>query len=38
MNMYVNSVIDRAITAHLKDSDNSQVFMVGSLKDLKRIL
>ncbi len=32
VNMYVNSVIDRAITAHLKDSDNSQVFMVGSLE------
>uniref|UniRef100_A0A673G084 Oxygen-regulated protein 1-like n=1 Tax=Sinocyclocheilus rhinocerous TaxID=307959 RepID=A0A673G084_9TELE len=32
VNMYVNSVIDRAITAHLKDSDNSQVFAVGSLE------
>ncbi|KAF4110713.1 hypothetical protein G5714_007744 [Onychostoma macrolepis] len=32
VNMYVNSVIDRAITAHLKDSDNSQVFVIGSLE------
>ncbi|KAI2662288.1 Oxygen-regulated protein 1 [Labeo rohita] len=32
VNIYVNSVIDRAITAHLKDSDNSQEFVVGSLE------
>ncbi|KAK2914215.1 hypothetical protein Q8A67_002614 [Cirrhinus molitorella] len=32
VNIYVNSVIDKAITAHLKDSDNSQVFIVGSLE------
>ncbi|KAL0188097.1 hypothetical protein M9458_015196, partial [Cirrhinus mrigala] len=32
VNIYVNSVIDRAITAHLKDSDNSQEFIVGSLE------
>ncbi|XP_059392345.1 oxygen-regulated protein 1-like [Carassius carassius] len=32
VNKYVNSVIDRAITAHLKDSDNSQVFVVDLLE------
>uniref|UniRef100_A0A9J8BKI4 Uncharacterized protein n=1 Tax=Cyprinus carpio carpio TaxID=630221 RepID=A0A9J8BKI4_CYPCA len=32
VNMYVHSVIDRAITAHLKDNDNSQVSVVGSLE------
>ncbi len=32
VNMYVNSVIDRATTAYLKDSDNSQVFVVDSLE------
>lgn len=31
VSIYVNSVIDTAINAHLKDSDNSQVFTAGTL-------
>ncbi|KAK9972687.1 hypothetical protein ABG768_025975 [Culter alburnus] len=31
VSIYVNSVIDRAINAHLKDSDNSQIFTAGTL-------
>ncbi|XP_067303811.1 oxygen-regulated protein 1 [Pseudorasbora parva] len=30
VSMYVNSVIDKAINAHLKNSDHSQVFTAGS--------